>query len=276
MKVYISSDMEGSTGITSPEQVMPGSPEYEFGRRMQQHDTLAAARAALRCGADTVLVNDAHEWMINLDPSVFPDGVQIISGAPKLLGMVDGVMESDVAFFVGYHAMAGTEKAVLDHTLSAKVIFSIKLNGVNFGETALSALFCGAVGVPVGLVCGDHAACLEAASILGPELETCEVKEGVGRLAALTLPAVTTEALIDDAVERAMKKAAAGICPKLAMDGPYRLETTFHTAAQTDAAGLVPGSERIAGRTLVYNTDDVFELRRWISSAIDVCGCVPF
>lgn len=53
------------------------------------------------------------------------------------------------------------------------------------------------------------------------------------------------------------------------MEAPYRAELTFHTTAQADAAGLVPGSERISGRSMVFTTDDIFEVRRWYSSSID-------
>jgi D-amino peptidase len=276
MRVYISSDMEGSTGVVSPLQVTFGSPEYEFGRRMQLHDTLAAANAALCCGADSVLVNDSHAGMINLDVSKFPEGVEIISGTPKILGMVEGAAGCDIAFFIGYHAMAGTEKAILDHTYHSKVVFDLKVNGMKFGETALNALFCGALGVPVALVSGDMAVCLEAQSILGPGLETCAVKDGLGRIAAITLPPAAAGPKIAESVKRAIDNAANGKCNIFKADGPYSMELTFHTSAQADAAGLVPGSERISGRTLVFNTEDVYELRRWLSSAIETAAVVPF
>ena len=275
MRVYISSDLEGSTGVVSVSQTDYRSPDYEFGRRMQQRDTVTAAQAALDWGAETVLVNDAHSRMTNLDPSVFPSGVQVISGSPKILGMVEGAAGSDVALFIGYHAMAGTEKAVLDHTYDHGVIYSLKVNGMFCGETALNSLFCGALGVPVGLVSGDRAVCLEAASLLGPELETCELKEGVGREAALTLPASATEELLSASVRRALAKAAEKKCPLLTISAPYTMEVSFHTTAQTDEAGLVPGSERIAGRALVFHTEDVFELRRWFCSVMDVCASLP-
>lgn len=275
MKAYISSDMEGATGVVSVSQTDFRCPGYEFGRSMQQRDAITAAKAALDWGAESVLVNDAHARMTNLDPSVFPAGVQVISGGPKILGMVEGVGGSDVALFVGYHAMAGTEKAVLDHTFDSKVIYSLKVNGILCGETALNALFCGALGVPVGLVSGDSAVCLEAASLLGPELETCEIKEGVGREAALTLPAEETEKLLAASVKRALDKAAAKKCPRLEMAAPFTMEAAFHTTTQTDEAGLVPGSERVSGRALVFHTEDVFELRRWFCSVMDVCAGLP-
>lgn len=91
------------------------------------HDVLSAVEAAFEWGIEEVTINDSHNTMINLDVSAFPSSTQIISGSPKILGMVDGVGEADVAFFMGYHAMAGTEKAVLDHTYDSKVIFDMEV-----------------------------------------------------------------------------------------------------------------------------------------------------
>ena len=261
--------MEGSTGIVSPEQVKFGQQGYAFGCRMQLHDTLAAVRAALSWGADSVTVNDSHDRMINLDPSMFPSGVSLISGTPKILGMVEGVTDHDAAIFMGYHAMAGTEKAVLDHTYHSKVVYGLKVNGIRLGETGLNALFCGALGVPVAMVSGDTAVCLEASSLLGGTLVTCALKDGLGRNSALTKTPDETSDLISEAVKKALDAASSGRSPVLRMEAPFRAELSFHTTAQADAAGMVPGSERISGRTMVFSTEDIFEIRRWYSSSID-------
>ena len=261
--------MEGSTGVVSAEQVMCGDPGYEFGRRMQLHDTMAAVSAALDWGAESVTVNDSHDRMTNLDVSMFPRGVTLISGTPKILGMVEGVSGHDAAIFIGYHAMAGTEKAVLDHTYSSKVVYGLKVNGIRLGETGLNALFCGALDVPVSMVAGDTAVCLEASSLLGETLLTCALKDGLGRNAALTKTPDETAGLLKEAVKKALDAAAEGKSPVLKMETPYKAELTFHTTAQADAAGLVPGSERISGRTMVFTTEDIFEIRRWCSSSID-------
>lgn len=269
LRVYISSDMEGCTGVVSPDQVKPGKSEYEFGRRMQLHDTLAAARAALEWGAESVTINDSHDRMTNLDLSMFPKEASLISGSPKILGMVEGVSGHDAAIFLGYHAMAGTEKAVLDHTYHPDVVYGLKVNGIKMGETGLNALFCGALDVPVAMVTGDTAVCLEASSLLGNTVEVCSVKEGLGRTAAQTENPERTSLLIFEAVKRALNRTTRGESPVLKMGAPYKAELTFLTTAQADAAGLVPGSERTSGRTLVFTNDDIFELRRWVSSSID-------
>lgn len=276
MKVYISSDMEGSTGIVSAEQVTFGKPEYEFGRRMQLHDTLAAVNAVLSWGAESVTVNDSHGRMINLDVSMFPVDACLISGSPKILGMVEGVSEHDAALFIGYHAMAGTEKAVLDHTYHSKVVYGLQINGIKLGETGLNALFCGALDVPVSLVVGDTAVCLEALSLLGDTLVICPLKEGLGRNSAIIKSPESTEALITESVKKALDAAASDKSPILKMEAPYKAELTFHSTVQADAAGLVPGSERISGRTMVFTTEDIFELRRWYSSSIDCAALVGY
>lgn len=277
MKLYISSDMEGSTGVVSPAQVDPKSPLYTFGCGMQYHDTLAVVNAALRWGVEKVIVNDAHWTMTNFSAAgaSFPDGVELISGTPKLLGMVEGANNADVAFFLGYHAMAGTEKAVLDHTYSFGTIYEMSVNGKKLGETGLNALFCGALGVPVAMVSGDQALCAEARSLLGSELVTCELKEGLGRTSALTLPSETTASLLGAACQDALEKAAASKSPKFLLDAPYTMDVSFHSTHQADFAALIPGCARIAGRTLRFETDDVFELRRFICTAMDVASQAP-
>ena len=78
MKLYISSDMEGSTGVVAPCQVDSLCPEYSFGRAMQLHDVLSAVEAAFEWGIEEVTINDSHNTMINLDVSAFPSSTQII------------------------------------------------------------------------------------------------------------------------------------------------------------------------------------------------------
>ena len=56
---------------------------------------------------------------------------------------------------IGYHAMAGTEAAVLDHTYDSQRIRSIAINGQQMGEVELDALWAGRLGVPVLMVSGD-------------------------------------------------------------------------------------------------------------------------
>ena len=183
--------------------------------------------------------------------------------------MAEGAAGCDAAFFVGYHAMAGTEKAVLDHTFDSRTIYGLTVNGLKMGETGVNALFCGALGVPVAFVSGDDALCTEARSLLGPQLRLCSVKEGLGRGAALCRTPEDTEPEIYAAAKEAAGAVRRGEFSPFTLEGPYVLEISFMNTLQTDAAALVPGARRIAGRALRFESGDVFELRRFICTAAE-------
>lgn len=275
MKLYISSCICGATGVVSAAQTDPSRPEYSFGRSMQMHDLRAALKGAFEAGAEVVLVNDAQDKMTNIDLSEFGRGVRVISGSPKLLGMVEGVGDCDGAIFLGYHAMAGTEKAVLDHTCDMHTIRSISLNGQKMGETGINALFAGVQGVPVIAVSGDDALCMEAASLLGGNTETIAVKEGLSHSAALCITPEETAEMISSGVRRAAARLASGGLSPFVAEPPYIIDITLADTLQTDSASLVPGAVRIAPCTLRFENDEALELRRVIYSVIKCASAQP-
>ena len=274
MRIFISADMEGATGIVNPEQVRHGSGEYYFGRKMQAHDVMAVVQACLDMGAEEIIVNDAHGRMINLDIESMPKSVHLISGFPKILEMVEGVEESDGVFFVAYHAMAGTEKAVLDHTFSDSCVHDLTLNGWRIGETGLNAFLCGALDKPVAMVTGDVAVCLEARSLLGETLVTCPIKEGRGRSSAELLHPDITAELLRGATEGALNIICKKSAPIFRLSPPYEVSVTFNYTVQCDAASVVPGSERCSGRTLRSAWSDPMDVYRWVMSVVEIASTV--
>lgn len=268
MKIYISSDMEGCTGVVSAAQADPGGQEYSFGRAMQLHDLDAAVKGAFDGGAERVIVNDAHGSMTNVDISRLGRGVHLVSGSPKLLGMVEEVGGCGGAVFLGYHAMAGTEKAVLDHSYDKQTIYSLSVNGRKMGEAGFNALLAGVQDVPVIAVSGDCALCIEAGSLLGENVETIPVKEGLAHAAALCLPPEESCEKIYAGVKRAAEKLKAGEFSPFTMEAPYVLDVGLANTMQADAASLVPGAVRIAPRALRFETEDALELRRVLYSVI--------
>lgn len=273
MKIYISADMEGATGVTAVCQTHHKDAEYDFGCRMQQHDVLAAVEGALEGGTSEVLVNDAHARMINLDVSAFGSNVRLLSGTPKALGMMEGCEGADGAFFVGYHAMAGTEWAVLDHTISGATVFAIELNGQPAGETALNASVCAELGIPVALVTGDMAACAEAVQLLGPSLKAAPVKEAHGRTAASCLTPALTRQMIFDYAKYAVANVRDGSAPMMDIgDGTFDLRMTFHTTSQADNAAVLPEVERLDGHTVRVTGSSMVNMRRWAGGLISLAS----
>jgi D-amino peptidase len=253
VKVLISADMEGVTGVTAPEDVKPGTAAFERFRRLFMHDVNAAIAGAFDGGATEVVVNEGHNTMRNLMIEDLDERAQIIHGGHKPLIMMEGVdRDVDLAFFVGYHAPFGAP-GVLSHMFLGKGVYDIKLNGETCSEGRLNALLAGSFGVPVALVTGDDAACADAAQFI-PGIRTVAVKESIDRYAAICLPPARTGPMIREAAAGACRDAD-GFRP-LVGEAPYTWEMFLTNPSLASRAALVPGVERVGDRTVTWSFDD--------------------
>jgi D-amino peptidase len=264
MRVYISVDMEGISGVVHEDQTDPIEPrhagEYNRFRRLMTNEANAAITGALDAGATSVLVNDSHWLMRNLLAEELHPAAELLSGGPKLLSMIEGIDAGfDAAMFIGYHARAGTARAIIDHTYTSRA-YEVRINGQPVGELALNAAIAGLHGVPVALVSGDQAIASEARLLLGDQVETVVVKQSVGRFAARSLAPTV-------ACQRIRTGAAAALRKKhipFTFDSPIEVEVDFVESHMADMAELVPGSQRVGGRTVRYGDSDYLEVfRAW-------------
>ena len=264
MRVYISVDMEGVAGVVHEDQTNPVDPrcaaEYARFRKLMTGEANAAVEGALAGGATQVVVNDSHWEMRNLLPEDLHEGVELLSGGPKRLSMMEGIEAGfDAALFIGYHARAGTARAILDHTIM-DAIRDVRLNGRSMGELGLNAALAGAYGVPLALVSGDRATAEEARELLGPEVETVIVKDAVSRHAARSVAPSIARRLIRDGVAAALRRRHRPWVPP----SPCTIEVDFTFSYQADYAELVPGSTRLSAITVSYTHADFCELfRAW-------------
>jgi D-amino peptidase len=186
----------------------------------------------------------------------------VVQGYPKPHSMMQGLDDSfDVAFFVGYHARAGTANAVLAHTYSGAEVAHVELNGRPVGEIGLNAALAGVNGVPVGLVTGDAAATAEAAALLGPALKLVTVKHAVGYQAATCIHTEEAVSLIRQGAEAAITTAVEPFVPET----PTVLRLVLKSPLMADYASLIPGSRRLDGYTVEYAHEDyltVFKVMR--------------
>ena len=257
MRVYISADMEGTSGITGPDDVSPGKPAYERFRKLLTKDVNAAIEGAIKGGASQILVNEAHNGMRNILIEELNPKAEMISGFTKPLCMMEGIDNSfDAVFLVAYHAMAGTEAAILNHTLWGKEILNIRVNDRPVGETALSSMAAGYFGAPVVLVTGDDKVAKEAKDLLG-DIETAVVKEGIDRYVAKCLTPEESAKRIREAAERALGrvKEFKPYKPRT----PIRFEVDFVSTAIAATATLIPGIKKENPRTISFTSEDVFE-----------------
>ena len=68
MKVFISADMEGISGITHAEHVLRSGKEHERARKLMTEEVNAAVEGAFEAGARKIVVNDSHGTMKNIIP----------------------------------------------------------------------------------------------------------------------------------------------------------------------------------------------------------------
>jgi D-amino peptidase len=252
VKVLISADMEGITGVSAPEDVLPGNAAYERFRRFFVRDVNAAIAGAFDGGATDVLVNEGHYHMRNLLLEDLDERAQLIVGHQKPHVMMEGIDRGvDLVFFVGYHAAAG-EPGVLSHTFLPRG-WIVRLNGEICSEGRMNALLAGAFGAGVGLVTGDQAAC-EDALRYAPGARTVAVKEQIDRYAAICLPPSRTEPAIREAAAHACRNV--GEHPPVVVDPPYRWATWFANPSAAGRGELVPGVERTDANTLEWSSDD--------------------
>jgi D-amino peptidase len=152
---FISIDMEGIAGVAHLQQVMRGTDDFAASRELMTREANAAIAGAFDGGASGVVVNDSHGDMYNLLAEQLDPRAELIIGSPKVLSMMQGFgPEFGVALFIGYHAAAGTQSAVLDHTYSGRLLYEVRLNAEPATEAELNAAFAGTFGVPVGLLTG--------------------------------------------------------------------------------------------------------------------------
>ncbi|MEU9479230.1 M55 family metallopeptidase [Streptomyces sp. NPDC048191] len=203
MRIYISVDMEGVTGLVDAEDVQPGGRDYERGRSMMAEDVNAAVRGALAAGAGDILVNDAHGPMRNLLPEALHPAARLVRGKPKQMGMLEGLTgEYDAALCVGYHSRAGAP-GVLSHSFMGHEIEDMWLDGRPVGEIGLAHAAAAALGVPVVALTGDDVACAEMTA-WDASVVTVPVKYAHDRFAAELRPQAEAWKAIEEAVAAAL------------------------------------------------------------------------
>lgn len=265
MKIYMSVDQEGITGVVGSYQVLASTGALPEVRQLLTGDVNAAIAGAKEAGATEVWVNENHSGRDLLLEDVDPMA-EVLIGKPKPLQTLEGIDATfDCVFMIGIHARAGTEAGVLDHTWTTKCVQELRVNGKPIGELGLNALLAGHFDVPVVLVTGDQAVAEEAQDLLG-HVECAVVKIGLDRYAArCPHPSKAREA-----IRQAAATAVTEIdrFKPLKMDKPMRLEIDYANSAFATRAAWVPTAERTGARTVAFTVPDfLMGMRAFLTAA---------
>ncbi|MBN2449339.1 MAG: M55 family metallopeptidase [Lentisphaeria bacterium] len=210
MTVFVFVDMEGISGISGSDFVKTDGRLYATGRRYYTEDLNACIRGCFRGGATAVIARDGHGGGNHVLWEDLDGRATLVQGPTGTVRLA-GIEECQALILLGYHAMAGTRGALLEHTYSSASIQNMWLNGRPVGEVGIDAAIAGDYGVPTVLVTGDNYVCREAREWI-PGVMTCEVKQGLGCQAARLLPRETARRMIEDTTAEAVRRHA-GIEP---------------------------------------------------------------
>jgi D-amino peptidase len=272
LKIFISVDMEGISGIVDRDHTSGDGADYQKGRALMAGDVNASIEGILEVGEAEIVVSDGHGGMKNIEPEALKEPAVLVRGSPKPLTQMAGIGEGfDAAIFIGYHSKKGTQQGILSHTISGRTIDSVTINGMESGETAINAAIAGYHGVPLVFVSGDIAVTKEAKD-LKPEIVTVAVKEGVARTAAKCINPKKAREMIREGVANAIRKRDS-IKP-FKFKSPIEIKVKYANASMADAVEFMPSAERINGRTIRFIQVDYLKAFGALRASISIAGTV--
>jgi len=262
MKLYLSCDIEGTSGITHWDETDydRGGRWYDYFREAMSREVAAAVEGARSGGADHILVKDAHDSARNIIPTLLPEGIRIHRGwSQDPLCMVAGLDETfAAAAFIGYHGPAYANGNPLAHTM-VTCTDEVTLNGQRCSEFMLNAYSAAMLHVPVVFVSGDAQLCRIAQELI-PAIIAVPVSEGIGSATISMHPADA-----QNAIRAGMQKAVQTRNHACALKLPERFHMTIrykeHTAAQKNS--FYPGARRVDEKTIAFETEQYYDILRF-------------
>ncbi len=225
MKVWISVDMEGISGLVRWADVISAGMDFQRNRRFMTQDTNAAIAGAFDAGASEVVVEENHgvEELCDLVLDEIDPRCRVVRGAgrPTATTMAGLDTQIGVVLFVGHHARAGSFPGLRAHTGSDERVREVRVAGAPVGESEIMAIRAGELGVPVGMISGDQIVCAELAK-RAPWIETVCVKRALSNVSGDVIPPARARDSIRAGAKTAVARALRGELP------PYRDQPAPH------------------------------------------------
>jgi D-amino peptidase len=264
LKVYISADMEGISGVASADQLGPTGFEYQRAREWMTGDVLAAIQGAREAGATEFVISDSHgngqSLLIDRLPTDVP--IRIVRSFPRPLGMMEGIDSTFAAvMFVGYHTSTSSLTGVRAHTMSSALLTKIALNGVAQSEAGINAAIAAHFGVPVVMITGDDQIVAETKQRLG-NIEGVAVKQAIGFHSVETMTPAAAAELIHQRAKIALQRRA-GMEP-YTMKKPVTVDVSMKNYRPVELLGYLPNVQRVDSHTVRFVGKDVVEVSKFL------------
>jgi D-amino peptidase len=262
LKIYISADMEGVTGVVTGEQLGPTGFEYARFREFMTQEVNAAIEAAFAAGVTEIVVSDSHGNGQNLLIEKLPKNILIVRSWPRPLMMMQGIDETFAGvIFIGYHTGTTNLQGVRAHTMSSARLADVRLKGVSVSEAGLNAAIAGHFNVPVIMVSGDDAVVKETQGLLG-NVEGAVVKWASGFHSAKTLTPEAGQQLIREKVKNAIGRIKEFKPHRLA--GPIPLDVRFKNYRPSEVLSYLSIIERTDAHSIRFTGKDMIEVAKFL------------
>ena len=265
MKIYISADIEGISGIVNWDEATRWKPDYPPFSDEMIKEVQAACEGANDAGAKEIWIKDAHGVGRNLSFSGLPINTKLIrsfSGHPFCM-----MQELDNTFnavlMLGYHSYAGSDENPLAHTLETELSY-IKINDELASEFLINAYTASYVGVPVVFVSGDVGIC-EHARQINEGINTVYLNKGIGNSIISIHPQLAFNN-IKEAVEASLK-GDMNKC-RIALPELFKVELSFTEHSKAYKASFYPDMKKVSATNVMFETEDYFEVLRMLSFVV--------
>lgn len=275
MKIYISADIEGISGVVKGSQTIEGGHGYERARKFMTDEVNAVIEGIKSVGVSEILVNDSHGPMTNILIEDLDESANLITGNKKLLGMMEGINETyDAVMLIGYHARHNTS-GVLAHSYDGRVISEIRIDGEIVGEFEFNTMLAGFFGVPVVMVSGDDVLSKQV-STFNENIQSVIVKKAHSRYTAECLnPKKVHRLLKDSAIKVLTSNFKYIIKPYTPQVGnKVELEISFMNSGLAEATLFIPGVELIAPNKIRYMAKDILEAYKMRTGLTNLASAV--
>lgn len=260
-KVFVSSDMEGTCGITAWCETDKGQDLYEHFRKQMSRECAAACEGAVMAGAEELLVKDAHDSARNIDPSILPQQAKIYRGWGRhpfsMMAGIDGSF--DGVIFTGYHSAAEMDTSPLSHTMNTQNNY-VKLNDELCPELMLNSLTASYCGVPVYCVTGDKGLC-DWMQAHCPGTVVVPVNEGHGSGVISIHPDLAVCRIREAAQNCFDTDREKCLFP---MPAAFKCEISFKEHFKAESARWYPGCVKTGARTVRFESRDYMDVLKFI------------
>ncbi|HEX5095362.1 MAG TPA: M55 family metallopeptidase [Acidimicrobiia bacterium] len=257
MRIFVSVDMEGISGVTRWADVVKSGQDYERARRWLTADVNAAVAGARAAGATDFVVEENHgtEMLCNVLLDEIDPEVEVVRGQPRGGATTMSALDDsfDAVFLVGHHASSSDYPGVCAHTISHSHYKEVRLDGRPLTEGEMFALAAAQRGVPTALITGDDVVTAILQKVC-PGIEMAVVKRALSREAAAIIPPVRAQRIIHDAARRAVERLRAGEIDAPEPHPPFAIEVELRESISKDIQATI--AQRFPEFTV--NDDRVF------------------